>query len=73
MIFSLVSITSGYSRISIALTELRCLTLVAELLVGDTTMADPIGPRANDVMTAPMSPMERRTPPSAGRGTGNVV
>uniref|UniRef100_A0A2M4C8Z2 Putative secreted protein n=1 Tax=Anopheles marajoara TaxID=58244 RepID=A0A2M4C8Z2_9DIPT len=56
IIFSLVSMTSGYSFISCE-TDFRCC------IVGET-MAVEIGPRVSDVMTAPISPIRRNTPPS---------
>lgn len=59
MIFNLVSITNGYSFI-ICVTDFRCFTDIA-----GETIAVPIGPKVNDVITAPISPIERSTPPSA--------
>lgn len=67
MIFSLVSITSGYSFINCE-TDFRCCTD----MVG-VTIAVPTGPNVSDVITAPMSPMERKTPPSAIFGIKNFI
>lgn len=58
MIFNLVSITNGNSFMNC-----DALCWAAD---GDTT-ARPIGPKVNDVITAPMSPMDRTTPPSASK------